>query len=330
MIQLVGGEDSNDRGAGALSMESGAADTGLWTSVIGSTDPSGEEPRREAPYGRMRQMSATDGLPLCVHEFGDSGAPVLITHPMGYNAAVMAPLARRLTGLRCVAPDFRGHGGTPVDLGYQFPAGCFAEDVVGCARTLAGEANGVVGVGHSMGAAALVLAEAMFPGTFDRLYLYEPAIMPPDVGRRLNLENPNVARMLRRRKSFASHQAVYERYSGLEPFKDFAEDALEAYIQHGFVEESDGSVRLACLPEFEVRITVSGMVTLAFERLGDVRCPVVVARGTSPNNRGRAGHEAAVAERLPFGGLVYLDGLTHFGPQQHPDLVARSVLDAVA
>jgi pimeloyl-ACP methyl ester carboxylesterase len=279
----------------------------------------------EHPDGQIRQLRAADGLPICVHEFGH-GRPIVVSHPMGYNAPAMAPFVRRLDGLHAYALDHRGHGGTRVPEGYRFSATCLADDLLGCVRSIADAEGPVIGFGHSMGAAAMVLAEAMAPGSFERLYLYEPAIIPPHLGGRLTRESPNIAGMLRRRAAFASLEAVRERYGAVAPFRDFVPDAFDGYIEHGFVPEPDGSVRLACLPEHEVAVSVSGMATLAFERLVEIRCPAVVFRGTSPEKQGRAGHEVEIAAALPFGELVYLEDLNHFGPQQRPEVVAEAVL----
>lgn len=290
-------------------------------------DGSPEQQRR--PPATAGGARASDGLPLCLHEFGTGGRPVLIGHPMGYHALVMAPLARGLPGMHSYVPDLRGHGGTAVAPGYRFSGECLAYDVLGCLEWISAGGQGIVGVGHSLGAAALVLAEAMRPGSFQGLYLYEPAIIPPRAADRLTLENPRLAGMLRRRRSFSSRSEAYARYATKAPLCQFADDALAQYVEHGFVDEADGSVRLACLPEFEVGISLSGTATLAFERLSEVRCPVLVARGTATGNAGRAGFEEEVTGALPLAELERLDALTHFGPQQQPDVVARSVTDFI-
>jgi pimeloyl-ACP methyl ester carboxylesterase len=285
--------------------------------------------QRAAALGRIRELPAADGLPVCVHEFGPHDErPVVMGHPMGYNAAVMAPLAARLRGMRCMAPDFRGHGATRVPDGYDFPGPSLAEDVLGCVDALsAGGDEPIVGFGHSLGASALVIAEAMRPGTFRCLYLYEPAIIPPHSAGRLTMENPHIQSMMRRRKAFASREEAYDRYGSRPPMMDFADDALAAYVDHGFVDEPDGTVRLACLPEVEAEISTHGIARIAFERLGELRCPVRVGRGTAPEAPGRAGFEAEIVAALAFGEIDYLDDLNHFGPQQQPEVVAASVLD---
>jgi pimeloyl-ACP methyl ester carboxylesterase len=285
-----------------------------------------------AALGRVREVAAPDGLAVCVHEFGpEEGRPVIMGHPMGYNAPVMGPLAQRLAGMRSYVPDLRGHGATRVAPDYDFPVDSLARDVLGCVDVVAQESGEpAVGFGHSLGAAALVLAEAMRPGSFRCLYLYEPAIMPPAAARRLTADNPSIAGMGRRRSTFASRDEAYDRYASRPPMMDFADDALAGYVEHGFVERPDGTVSLACLPAIEVQISVNGIALLAFERLHELRCPVRVGRGTAPQAPGRAGFEVEVVDQLASGDLVHLDDLNHFGPQQQPEVVAASLLDFVA
>ena len=69
-------------------------------------------PEDSPALGVVRSVTAADGLPVCVHDYGDGPRPVIVGHPMGYNAPVMGPLANCLDGCRCSVPDLRGHGGT--------------------------------------------------------------------------------------------------------------------------------------------------------------------------------------------------------------------------
>ena len=178
--------------------------------------------------------------------------------------------------------------------GYDFPATSLAMDILGCAAAVSSSGPfGTVGVGHSLGATALVLAEALRPGTFQALYLYEPAIMPAEAAAaRLTRESAGITRMLRRRRSFGSREEAYASYVRRAPLDTFVADALCGYVEHGFTDDAEGGVTLACLPESAVGIALGGISTVAFERLRDVRCPVLVARGTAPNPLGRAGFES--------------------------------------
>jgi pimeloyl-ACP methyl ester carboxylesterase len=61
-----------------------------------------------------------------------------------------------------------------------------------------------------------------------------------------------------------------------------------------------------------------------YERLGEVRCPVVVACGGE--SFGPAAFAAAVAEALPTGRLERHEHLGHFGPLEAPAELAASLL----
>jgi DNA-binding transcriptional LysR family regulator len=286
----------------------------------------GQEAASRAAVHRLFSVTAQDGVRVAVHDLDGEGAPVVLAHPMGFNGAVMGALARHLQGAHCYAPDLRGHGHTPVADGSDFGPGGPALDVLACVDRVVGRTGArLAAVGHSLGAAALVLAEAERPGTFDRLYLYEPAIMPPDGRTRIDHDSPFIRRTLRRRRSFHSLHAAAANFAAKPPMQDFVADAFLAYVEHGFAVDSDGSVHIRCAPEIEVAISMSGIGFRAFERLPEVGCPVVVARSTLSQSPGRAPFEAQVVASLPHARLEFVGPLSHFGPQQHPALVAERV-----
>ncbi|MGH9188384.1 MAG: alpha/beta fold hydrolase, partial [Acidimicrobiales bacterium] len=113
----------------------------------------------------MHRIPSTDGVVLAVHDLGGAGPRLLLTHATGFHGRVFAPLARALGGrFRCVAPDLRGHGvtTTPEGLGYEWSG--FGDDV---RAVIDGLGDGPwFGAGHSLGGAALLMAEERRPGTF--------------------------------------------------------------------------------------------------------------------------------------------------------------------
>jgi pimeloyl-ACP methyl ester carboxylesterase len=100
-------------------------------------------------------------------------------------------------------------------------------------------------------------------------------------------------------------------------------------VQHGFAAVGDGSgaVRLKCRPEHEAALYVHGGDHGAFERLGEVSCPVTVGTGEPTEGRPSSYAERVVA-RLPRGRLQRFDGLGHFGPCEAPARMASSIVAA--
>ena len=119
-----------------------------------------------------------DGIRLVVHDWGGAGAPVLLAHPTGFHGRVWAPIATALVaaGRHVWSFDFRGHGDSDApDVDYSWHG--FADDVLAVAEHLglAGD-PALVACGHSKGGAALILGEQKRPGTFARIWAYEPII----------------------------------------------------------------------------------------------------------------------------------------------------------
>lgn len=307
----------------------------------------------------MRHIATTDGLDLAVHDLTDSPLDdsssttpdanpptsgitetpthqpddterrVLAAHATGFCATVWRPVARYLDDAHVLAPDFRGHGQTVTPPGYPFAWDRFADDVLATLDDAGwfDDDAPVTGIGHSMGGAALLLAEIRRPGTFAGLWVYEPITFPAEIRAFMaENENPLSIGARRRRPGFPSVDEAFTIYASKPPMGAFTPDALAGYVEGAFATAPDGSVTLRCRPEDEATVYGTAAGCSAFEHLGDVACPTVVARGRR-EAVGPAAIADAVADALPRGRLVAFEDLSHFGPMEAPDAIAASITD---
>ena len=162
-----------------------------------------------------RRAFTPDGVALALHDLGGDGPPALLAHATGFHARVFVPLASGLARhLHCLAPDLRGHGhsGVPADLDFAWAG--FGLDALSAV-----EAFGLkrpIGIGHSCGGAALLLAEEAQPGTFSALYLYEPVVLAPNE-HLAELSEPLAKRARQRREVFSSRKEAYDNYASKPP-----------------------------------------------------------------------------------------------------------------
>jgi pimeloyl-ACP methyl ester carboxylesterase len=274
-----------------------------------------------------RHLASTFGVELAVHDLGGLGRPALLAHATGFHGRVWEPLAAKLSGVHAWAPDLRGHGDSPVPPDHDFAWSRFADDVLatldGLGLTSADPTAKPIGVGHSKGGAALLLAEERRPGTFAALWCYEPVVFPHDLVSS-GAENPLAAGARRRRATFDSFDAAYDNYAAKPPLDELDPTALRAYVEHGFIQQDDGTVTLKCRPENEARVFEMAMASYAFEHLPEVACPVTVVRGRA-EVAGPASFADRVAGALPQGRLEVHEDLGHFGPLESPGRMAASV-----
>ncbi|CAN5234583.1 alpha/beta hydrolase [soil metagenome] len=263
---------------------------------------------------------------------------MLVAHANGFHGRVYAPLAAELSDFRHLAFDFRGHGdsSTSDDLTYDWER--FADDVLAVVDALEAslgampdDAGWLRGFGHSLGGAALLLAEERRPGTFASLFVYEPIVFPHDRAPE-QINRALVRGAKRRRESFESFDAALANFAFKAPLDVLAPEALRAYVEHGFAENGDGSVAIKCPGAIEARIYALAPHRATFDGLTGVSCPVSVGCGADLGH-GPSAFAPAIVERLPRGSLVRFRGLGHFGPLEDPARVAtaaRTALLAVA
>jgi pimeloyl-ACP methyl ester carboxylesterase len=258
-------------------------------------------------------------VPVAVVEWPGSEPPVVYVHATGFHKMVWRKLAR-LVGRRAVAMDLRGHGdsGKPPD---DYTWWHFAEEILAVVDQLE-LPTPIDGVGHSSGAAALLLAELARPGLFRRLVVFEPIVFPaPLDGAHVN---PLADPARRRRMLWPSPEAAAENYLSKPPMNRWDREVMDDYVRHGMFERSDGQWELKCPGELEAQVYENSGEHGAWDRLADIHCPTLVVRGGAPG--ALPGELAAEqAERLADGHLTDVAGGGHFSPQEQPEEAARVI-----
>jgi pimeloyl-ACP methyl ester carboxylesterase len=116
------------------------------------------------------------------------------------------------------------------------------------------------------------------------------------------------------------------RYASRPPLNSLQAAALAAYVEHGFTDAPDGSVRLKCLPDYEAAtFEATGKATV--ELAAEVLTPTTVAAGRADGDWGPALFAPAVVEAMPNARLQRFDALGHFGPLQDPAAIAKAILE---
>lgn len=273
----------------------------------------------------MDQVPSTDGVTIALHDLGGDGPTLVLVHATGFCGRIWEPVAAELAGFRSWAPDLRAHGSSERPSSAPLDWWAIATDVQAVFSHL--RPRPAIAVGHSMGAACLLLAELAAPGTFERLWLYDPVTKPSlGVG---ETERFLAEGARRRRDTFPSAQAAFENFAAKPPLSSVTDAARWAYVHHGFERLADGTVRLRCRPEDEALIYELGAVHGAFERLEEITCPVTIAHGRFEEGR-PSQYAPEVTRRLAHGSEIVFPELSHFGPLEDPGRVAASIRETFA
>lgn len=280
------------------------------------------------PQPASHEFTAND-VRLVIHDWGGDGAPVLLAHPTGFHGRVWAEVATRLVAAGCHvwSFDFRGHGDSTV-----LPAGegryswdGFADDALAVTAHLglAGRPDLLV-AGHSKGGAALLLGEAKAPGTYARIWTYEPVVFTDDTPLDANGDFVLVNAARKRREVWNTRDEAFAAYASKPPLNVMTPGSLRAYVDYGLRDRADGTVELKCPPAVEADMYSMAPHNGVWQALPMIAAEVLVACGAVSKSID-PGRAQRIAERLPHGRLTVFDGLGHFGPEQDPDACAASI-----
>jgi pimeloyl-ACP methyl ester carboxylesterase len=139
--------------------------------------------------------------------------------------------------------------------------------------------------------------------------------------------SPMIAGAIKRRRSFPSRAAAVLGYHGRGAFRTWTDAMLADYVAAGFRDMPDGTVELACTPEWEVSnyVNQDHDSWAAFARSV---CPIHILRAETDSPGRIDGHTDA----LTATGRIRIDtiaGTTHFLPMERPELVREAIWEAV-
>jgi pimeloyl-ACP methyl ester carboxylesterase len=278
-------------------------------------------PRSEVPF--TFHVPGEDGVEVAVHDYGGDGHPTVFVHGTGLCSRMWEPVIRRLPAgrIRALGVDLRGHGATRTPTEVDFHDHRMVSDLH--AVTAALGLSGAWAAAHSMGAGTALLAEARRPGTFARLWCYEPIIFP-----RSRPDGESSAEGLaestrRRRPTFSSREEAAARYASRPPLDELDPEALSAYVTHGMVDDGAGGVRLACDPEHEAR-AFEQYLQQGFDELGAVGAPALIVHGRHSVEAQRQWFPV-IAAALPHGLSQEFPESGHFGPFGDVDRTVASL-----
>jgi pimeloyl-ACP methyl ester carboxylesterase len=252
-------------------------------------------------------------------------------HATGFNAKTYTPLLLELTPYFEVHTwDMRGHGesrsaGNPKTFrGWS----TYYNDLV---AVLDQASEPMWLAGHSIGATTSLAAASMRPEKVKGLILIEPVLLDSRQGWALRLANwfgfadriAMAAAAARRRANFASHEEAFQNYRSKKAFGTWSDEWLKAYVEHGFVANSNNEVELACSPGWE-SLTFQHTEPNAARWIRDPGCPIHVLAAAKGSTFPATAH-AAIQKRLPNARIEVIADATHFLPMEHTDLVVQRI-----
>ena len=258
-------------------------------------------------------------------------AQLVFAHATGFHARVFDALIEHFPERRVYSLDIRGHGrssGGPVehwcDLARDI--GEFVEQI---------GIKGAVGIGHSMGAHTLLQTAHDRPGAFSQLVLFDPVILAPEFYAPseplFTADNPHPAS--RRKRDFASPEAMMERFGQRDPYDLFDARVFEDYCRYGLLPRPEGEgYELACPPEVEASVYASSRSNSGIlETAKSVDIPVLVVRAKQLDIQDFKGSPTwpKLADILPQGTDMHRPDRTHFHPFEDPADAARIIREAI-
>lgn len=273
-------------------------------------------------------MNTASEIPFI--DLGGEGPDLHFAHANGFPAETYRNLLERLSGAchvlgmnqRPLWPGFR-----PGDIRSWND---LVDDLIGFldARTK----PPVVGVGHSLGGVLTALASVRRPDLFCATVLIDPVFLPLTMMpvwwllklSRLARLLPLVQAAKKRRRVWESREAVLKRYREVPAFRTFHPGVLEDYVEHGFVPDAGGGVRLRYPPEWEAWVFEQTPHD-QWRLLSRIPPPCLVMRGETSDTF-RPAVLARMRRVFPEARYVEIPGAGHFAPLEKPPAVAREIL----
>ncbi len=257
-------------------------------------------------------------------DYGGEGPPIHMAVANGFPPQTYTPMLEPLT------VDYTIFSLPPRPLWRPTPPpetaptwATMAEDIL--AGLASHGANRVIGVGHSMGAIATIIAAVTKPQCFRGIILLDPTVFQQrqltvawamrQVGLKWRL--PLVQRAVQRQSAFDSREAAFDYWRGKRLFTDWDDMALHHYVDGLTEPDEAGGIRLAWAPTWEAHYYAT-IFAASWRYIRQLSVPVLTIRGTTSNTFLEPA-AAKMQRSLPEMTYAEIEGHGHLFPQSAPD-----------
>ncbi len=192
----------------------------------------------------------------------------------------------------------------------------------------------IIGVGHSMGGVATLLAAHQRPDLFKKLILIEPVMLPPSVlylGKIIPLALrkriiPIAKQALRRRFQWPDQTAMFEHFRAKKVFRRLTDEALWDYVSAGSTPTQEGNIRLAYSREWEAQVYCYAPSYRTLRH--NISIPTLAIRGQKTDAIDQS--EWELWRKSGTAKLVTIKDAGHLLPMEQPELVSKLIVDWLA
>ncbi|EMM72899.1 alpha/beta hydrolase family protein [Leptospira weilii str. 2006001855] len=204
----------------------------------------------------FRKTFSFQGLNLSYIDTGsnsNSKRTIVLCHANGYSAFMYKFYIEALSKThRVIALDFAGHGESDSTL--DFKNWYFFRDQI-LALIETENLQKIIGIGHSLGGASLLLASYHSPEKFDKVIAHDPVVLDfLKVTYSRLFHNPLAKVAIKRRKEFKNIETVSKLYRRTPSFFKMDPEIFDDYIRSCFRIGENGKALLCCHPEVEAKI----------------------------------------------------------------------------
>ena len=259
-------------------------------------------------------------------EWGSPGNPnVVMFHAVGMCSQIWNNAARDLAkDYHVYSFDLRGHGDTQhSEGGYTFQQ--IGADVASVIQTMGLE--GSIGIGHSAGGMAMLIADSLVPGIVSKGVLVDTrvgdspmALLSPEE------QKLRIKRTLQKRSIWESREVMYAAYRDRRAFKSWTDEVFADYIEGGTRPLEDGRVELKCDPVVEESFYEARRELDTSQVLRGLGGEYILLVG---DYKGAQTPQDAAVQHLTRETkgfqLKELGAGSHFVPMEHPALVLKEI-----
>jgi len=265
------------------------------------------------------------------HDWGGAGPTLHFAHANGFPPGTYRKLAEALAGNHHVVSMAARPLWSPDPAVALRDWSEFADDLK--AELARRGLRGILGVGHSLGGVASLLAAADDPGLFRAVVAVDPLVLTGRISTFWGLmKGVGLGGRLRivrgarsRRDHWPDRETVLSSYRRKKIFKSWDPEVLDDYVHSGTVVLPDRTRGLRYPKEWEARIFEIAPHNL-WPRFRRLQVPTLFIQGENSDTF-RDAAVRRVARELPMAEVAVVRDSTHFVPMERPQELGDMILE---